>query len=288
MSTATAPGRMPAGEQPSGPPYSARTAASSATIEIDDVRAGGGLGRRSRDARPEPLGERGRPVRASGCRGRPRSPARAGARPSPSPSGRCRATATVGSAVRSPPHAHRQARLTVSTIRSTDGIGEVLERRRRRQRDVRRRDAHDRRVEAVEALVGDDRHDLRAPAAQPRVLLDREQPARLLDRGEDRRGVERDERAQVDDLGVDAVLGGRRSAASRALGTIAASATIVTSEPGADDRGRARARRRSRRRALRPCRRTAPCARRRSPDPDRGSRRPSARPRRPASTARRP
>ena len=47
-----------------------------------------------------------------------------------------------------------------------------------RQRDVRRGDAHRRAVEIVEGLVGDDRHDLGAPAAQPRVFLDREQAVR--------------------------------------------------------------------------------------------------------------
>ena len=44
---------------------------------------------------------------------------------------------------------------------------------------VRRGDAHQRAVEIVERLVGDDRDDLGAPAAQPRVLLDREQPVGL-------------------------------------------------------------------------------------------------------------
>ena len=63
-------------------------------------------------------------------------------------------------------------------------------------------------VEIVERLVGDDRHDLRAPAAQPRIFLDAEAAMRLGDRAEDGLGVERHERAHVDHLAVDAVLGG--------------------------------------------------------------------------------
>jgi len=55
--------------------------------------------------------------------------------------------------------------------------------------------------------VGDDRGDLGTPTKEARVLLDSEQAARLRDRGEDRRRVERHQRAEVDDLGVDAVLG---------------------------------------------------------------------------------
>src|SRR5882672_281764 len=39
------------------------------------------------------------------------------------------------------------------------------------QRDVRRRDAHRRAVEVIKRLVGDDRHDLGAPAAQTWVLF---------------------------------------------------------------------------------------------------------------------
>ena len=44
----------------------------------------------------------------------------------------------------------------------------------------------DRALRGAERLLGHDRHDLGAPAAQPRVLLDREQPARLRDLREDR------------------------------------------------------------------------------------------------------
>ena len=74
------------------------------------------------------------------------------------------------------------------------------------QRDVRRGDAHRRAVEIVERLVGDDRDDLGAPAAQARVLLDGEQAVRPGDRAEDRLRVERHQRAHVDHLAVDAVL----------------------------------------------------------------------------------
>ena len=57
-----------------------------------------------------------------------------------------------------------------------------------RQRDVRRGDPHRRAVEIVERLVGDDRDDLRAPAAQARILLDREQAVGARDRAEDGAG----------------------------------------------------------------------------------------------------
>src|SRR4029079_17592230 len=59
--------------------------------------------------------------------------------------------------------------------------GEALKGCRRRQRDVRRRDAHQGCIEAVEAPVRDQRDDLRPPAADPRVLLDREEAAGLGD-----------------------------------------------------------------------------------------------------------
>ena len=72
---------------------------------------------------------------------------------------------------------------------------------------MRRSDPHRRPVEFVERLVGDDRNDLRAPAAQPRILLDGEQPMRARHRAEDSPGIERDQRAHVDDFAVDAVLG---------------------------------------------------------------------------------
>ena len=58
QSTATEPARIPAAT-PSGPSNSARTASSSATIEIVTSAARRGLGRRRRDGRSDPLGQRG-------------------------------------------------------------------------------------------------------------------------------------------------------------------------------------------------------------------------------------
>src|SRR5688572_8849830 len=82
----------------------------------------------------------------------------------------------------------------------------VLEIVRGGERHVWRRDAHDRPVEVPEQLLGDDRSDLGAPAAKPRVLLDGDEASRLRDLAQDRLRVERHERAHVDDSGVDAVL----------------------------------------------------------------------------------
>src|SRR5882724_1936969 len=77
----------------------------------------------------------------------------------------------------------------------------------RRQRHVRGRDPYRRTVEIVEGLVGDDRHDLRSPSAQTWILLHCEQPIGLRDRPEDRPRVQRNKRADVDNLAVNAVLG---------------------------------------------------------------------------------
>ena len=125
-------------------------------------------------------------LRGCGCTGpaagRP-APARA---PSPSPSGRCRRRRRSGRTRRRSPRRLHPASGRSSTIRSTPGTARSSRRRGRGQRDVRRRDPADRGVEAPEPLVGDDRDDLGAPAQQPRVLLDREQAARLGDRPEDR------------------------------------------------------------------------------------------------------
>ena len=74
---------------------------------------------------------------------------------------------------------------------------------------MRRSDPHDRPVQVVEALVGHDGGELGAPAAKPRVLLDREQAAGLDHFAQDRSGIERDEAADVDHGGVDAVRGER-------------------------------------------------------------------------------
>jgi hypothetical protein len=77
------------------------------------------------------------------------------------------------------------------------------------QRDMRGSNANRRTGQRAERLFGHDRDDLRAPAAQPRVLLDREQPAGLGHLGQDRPGIERHQRPDVDDRGLDAVLGGQ-------------------------------------------------------------------------------
>ena len=188
MSTPRRPARRPAAT-PSGPPYRASDRVVVGDHRDDDV----GPARPPRPASRRPSRRSARRARSpgpgSGCRATTvEADGGAGARPSPSPSGRCRGSPTVGQ-----PRSPARSRGVVQA--ALDGLDdpvdrrdrEVLERRGRRQRDVRRRDPDDRRVEAVEALVGDDRGDLRAPAAQPRVLLDGEQPARLLDRGEDGR-----------------------------------------------------------------------------------------------------
>ena len=68
-------------------------------------------------------------------------------------------------------------------------------------------DPRDRAVEVVERLLGDDRRDLRAVAAELVVLVDDQALAGLADRVEQRLAVERAERPQVDDLDADAVVG---------------------------------------------------------------------------------
>ena len=198
MSAATAPARSPA-TTPSGPPYSAATAASSATIEITTSDASRRLGRPSPPRWPRCAWRAPRRAPASGCRARPMRPLRDSRSAMAEPIRPVPSTAT-----RSPRRRARRRRrraqaassrrlFTVSTIRSTDGTARSSSVAADGQRDVRGGDPHDRRVKAVEAVVRDDRGDLGAPAAQPRVLLDGEQPARLLDRGEDRRRVERHE-----------------------------------------------------------------------------------------------
>src|SRR5690348_4196685 len=84
------------------------------------------------------------------------------------------------------------------------GQDDVLEGVGRRQGHMRRGDAHRRAVEIVESLVGYDRHDLRAPATQPWVLLDREHPIGACDRLEDGPRVEGHQGADIDHLAIDA------------------------------------------------------------------------------------
>ncbi len=81
----------------------------------------------------------------------------------------------------------------------------VFERIRGRQRDVRGGDPNDGSVQVEEALLRRDRRELRSPSAQARVLLHGHEPSRPAHRAEDGRGVERNERADVDHLRRDAV-----------------------------------------------------------------------------------
>src|SRR5436305_7595038 len=76
----------------------------------------------------------------------------------------------------------------------------ALERRAEGHRRVRRRDAHDRSVEVLEGLLGDQRRHLRADSAGARGLVQDHHLARLAHRGEDRVHVERHQRAQIDHL----------------------------------------------------------------------------------------
>src|SRR5919197_2403036 len=85
------------------------------------------------------------------------------------------------------------------------GQDRLLERRRERDRHVGRRHAADRPVEVLESLVGDERRDLRAGRARLVRLVDDQDLARLADAGEERLLVERDERAQVEDLDARAL-----------------------------------------------------------------------------------
>ena len=160
--------------------------------------------------------------------------------------------------------------------RGRRGDGGLLERERGRQRDVRRRDAHDRRIEVVEALVGDDRRDLRAPAAQPRILLDREQRELVGAPSRGSCGVSSgtSERRSMTSAAIPSSAASC-SAASRARGTIAASATTVRSLPCRRTRAVPSVVHDARRPAPRPSWSRAICARRRRPDRGRASPRPA-------------
>src|SRR5690348_12741877 len=87
------------------------------------------------------------------------------------------------------------------------GDREVLQGVGRWEGYVRAGDPYDRPVERPEALFGDDRDELRAPAEQPGVLLDGEDAAGTPGLAQDRLGVERHQAADVDDGRVDALLG---------------------------------------------------------------------------------
>src|SRR4051812_48973418 len=100
------------------------------------------------------------------------------------------------------------------------GQHRLLERRRERDRHVRRGHAHDRPVEVLPRALGDQRRDLRARRARLVGLVDDHDLARLADALEDRRLVERDERAQVEhlDAAVEIRGGLERGVDHRAVG----------------------------------------------------------------------
>ena len=81
-----------------------------------------------------------------------------------------------------------------------------------RARDVGHRHPRDRRVEVEERLVGDHRGDLRAEAAGAQILVDDQAAAGAADAVQHHLAVPRIERAQVDDVGADAL---RRGLAAR-------------------------------------------------------------------------
>ena len=74
-----------------------------------------------------------------------------------------------------------------------------------------------RRAGPGDAADGQLAHDRGAPAGRVDLLLGDDQAAGLLDRGADRRQVERAQPAQVDDLGVDAVRGELLGGGQRSL-----------------------------------------------------------------------
>src|SRR4051795_5432424 len=89
--------------------------------------------------------------------------------------------------------------VTARLLDAVDGRQErLLERRRERDRHVGRRDADDRPVEVLEALLGDQRGDLRAGGARRVGLVDDHHLRAAPHRLEDRLLVERHERAQVE------------------------------------------------------------------------------------------
>src|SRR5205085_11235433 len=80
-------------------------------------------------------------------------------------------------------------------------------RRREGHRRVERSDADDRAVEIVESFFVDDGRDFSGQTPGTRMLVKDDYFVRLLDRFDYGGAIERRYRAQVDDLGVDAVAG---------------------------------------------------------------------------------
>ncbi len=81
-----------------------------------------------------------------------------------------------------------------------------------RARNVGHGDARDRRIEIEERLVGDDRGNLRAETAGAQILMDDQAAPRAADAFQHHLAVPRHQRAQVDDIGADAL---RRRLAAR-------------------------------------------------------------------------
>ena len=84
---------------------------------------------------------------------------------------------------------------------------QLLEVLRVRHRRVLAGDPLDRRVEIVEGLLGDDGRDLGAHAGEARARLHHHRAVGLPDGADDRLRVHRPQRARIDDLDRDAVLG---------------------------------------------------------------------------------
>ena len=93
-----------------------------------------------------------------------------------------------------------------------DGAGEIGPFQAMRIRRVEAGDALDRRLEMVEAAFLDQRRQLRAEAAGPRRFMDDHAAPGLLDRCLDRLDIERHQRPQIDDLGIDPRVGDHRGA----------------------------------------------------------------------------
>ena len=107
--------------------------------------------------------------------------------------------------------AHRHASIVSSSARAdARGPGEIVPFLRMRIGRVPAGDARDRRLEMIEAMLLHQRGEFRAEARGQRRLVDDHAAAGLLHRGDDRLEIERQQRAQVDDFGVDAGLGRRR------------------------------------------------------------------------------
>src|ERR1700690_4531012 len=74
-----------------------------------------------------------------------------------------------------------------------------------RQRNMRGCYSYWRAGMVVEALIYGDRDNFGAPSTEPMILLDREQPVRFGHRTEDSLGVERHQRAHIDNFAVDSM-----------------------------------------------------------------------------------